>query len=772
MAALGSPVRSWPISQYVLKVHSRCDLACDHCYVYENADQSWRAQPRSMAPATVEAATARIAAHAGAHGLPRVTVILHGGEPLLLGLAPMRQLLARLRAGIDPVTRLDLRMQTNGVLLSRDFAELFAEYDVRIGVSLDGDATANDRHRRYADGRSSHAKVLQALELLRRPEYRHLYAGLLCTVDIANDPVAVYEALRSEQPPRVDLLLPHATWDQPPSRPGADPTPYARWLLAVHDRWTADHRPMAIRLFNAVRSTARGGASGSEWVGLDPADLVVVETDGAFEQVDSLKITYDGAPATGLTVFSHSVDEVSALPAIARRQTGLAGLAGQCRACPVVAQCGGGLFAHRYSSGTGFDNPSVYCADLKELVVSLNARPAGQPPAPVAGAALPSDLLERIGSGRTDADAIRALADAQLSFSRALLVSVADGGGDTGEAFDLLGQLDAAAPQAVAATLRHPYIRVWAVDALRRFAVDTSTSRYLSCVAMAAAIRAGVPAGLQVPVRAGLVSLPGLGAVAVPGPAGGTVRLEYTAGRLLVRHGGATVEIDPTAQRPQDGWLPTRRLAADGYDALLEDIDPDRDCHDWKAAERLSDAAAARWAQTVREAWEVIATDAPGYQAAVGAGLRALVPLVADPGGTLRSSTARQAFGSVAVAHAPADAVAVMIVHEFQHTVLGALLDLRDLLVPTAQRLAVGWRADPRPVEGVLQGTFAHLAVADVWRSRAARPGAAPSVGWQYEQYRRWTAQAVTALLGCGALTPDGRRFVAALAESVDGWPR
>ena len=34
-----------PLSQFVLKVHSRCDLACDHCYVYEAADQSWRGRP-------------------------------------------------------------------------------------------------------------------------------------------------------------------------------------------------------------------------------------------------------------------------------------------------------------------------------------------------------------------------------------------------------------------------------------------------------------------------------------------------------------------------------------------------------------------------------------------------------------------------------------------------------------------------------------------------------------------------------------------------------
>src|ERR1700704_5963793 len=53
-----------PFRQFVLKVHSRCDLACDHCYVYEHADQSWRARPKVIAADTVALAGDRIADHA------------------------------------------------------------------------------------------------------------------------------------------------------------------------------------------------------------------------------------------------------------------------------------------------------------------------------------------------------------------------------------------------------------------------------------------------------------------------------------------------------------------------------------------------------------------------------------------------------------------------------------------------------------------------------------------------------------------------------------
>src|SRR6266705_1543395 len=166
-----------PLSQFVLKVHSRCDLACDHCYVYEAADQSWRGKPTAISDAVATQTARRIAEHARAHALKSVQVVLHGGEPLL--------------AGLD---RLE-RIHTAGVLLSEAFCELFARHGVKVGISLDGDRAANDRHRRYADGRSSYDKVLAAIGLLRSPAFRDLYAGLLCTIDTANDPVAVYDAL-------------------------------------------------------------------------------------------------------------------------------------------------------------------------------------------------------------------------------------------------------------------------------------------------------------------------------------------------------------------------------------------------------------------------------------------------------------------------------------------------------------------------------------------------------------------------------------------------
>jgi uncharacterized protein len=757
---------TYPLSQFVMKVHGRCDLSCDHCYVYEHADQSWRVKSKAMSIDTVRATAARIAEHAAAWRLPSVRVVLHGGEPLLLGPARMREVLAELTATIAPVTRLALVMQTNGVLLDPAMCDVLKAYAVKVGVSLDGDREANDRHRRYADGTSSFAPARRALKLLRTPEFRELYAGILCTIDVRNDPIRVYEALRAELPPRVDFLLPHATWAEPPLRPDGDPTPYSSWLAAIHDRWLADGRPMRIRMFDSLHSTAHGGPSGSEQIGTDPADLVVVDTDGQWEQADSIKTAFDGAPDTGMTVVSHSVDDVSRFAPIARRQLGLAGLSATCRACPVVSQCGGGLYAHRFREANGFDNPSVYCDDLRALVTHVNRATSARVEDDKGDtASLPADLVDQLAAGFGDEPTMRWLVAAELNITRGLLSGVVDAGGAT-DAWDVLTDIDARSPAAVDRVLAHPYVRVWAVGALRGDGADPD---YLGALAGAAAVHAGVEAETEVSIRDGVVHLPTVGTIYWPTAGDGPARLTVGPGRLRIAGPGATLAVGRD-ERP-GWWQPAREVALDGWSVRLDDGDPYRKCHRWTPAGRLGRADEHGWRDDLAEAWRVILAEVPGYATGLRAGLRTVVPLEKDPAGMMRASTARHAFGSVAAAHAaPAD-LAVMLVHEFQHGKLGALLDLVDLFDPMCPtQIKVGWRPDERPIEGVLQGVYAHAAVADIWRVRAGRDGGAPARE-TYAKYRDWTADAAVALRATDALTPLGRRFVAGVEAAMSGWP-
>ncbi|PRY00540.1 FxsB family cyclophane-forming radical SAM/SPASM peptide maturase [Allonocardiopsis opalescens] len=364
-----------PFREFVLKVHSRCDLACSYCYVYEMADQSWREQPRRMPDDVADAAVARVAEHARAHALDAVRLVLHGGEPLLAGADFLTGLVARFRAAVP--ARLDVRMQTNGVSLTEPVLSKLAAAGVRIGVSLDGDREATDRYRRRPGGRSSHPAVVRALRLLGAERYRPYFGGILCTVDLANDPVSTYRALLEFDPPAVDFLLPHGTWTAPPPgrRPGEPATPYADWLIAVFEDWYgAPAQTTRVRLFTEILHLLLGGASASEAVGLSPARTLVIETNGEIKQLDTLSAAYSGAARTGLHVAADPLDAALDHPTTVARQLGAAALSEDCLACPVHRVCGGGYYPHRYRAGSGFKNPSVYCPDLYALIAHISGR--------------------------------------------------------------------------------------------------------------------------------------------------------------------------------------------------------------------------------------------------------------------------------------------------------------------------------------------------------------------------------------------------------------
>jgi uncharacterized protein len=795
-----------PFRQFVLKVHSRCDLACDHCYVYEHADQSWRGRPRELDPATAAQAARRIAEHAAAHRLSDVRVVLHGGEPLLLGPRRMRETLDVLRTTISPVTRLDLRIHTNAVLLDEAFLDVFAEYDVKIGVSLDGDRAANDRHRVYRDGRGSYDQVNEALARLREPEYRRLYAGLLCTIDIANDPITVYRGLLEQQPPRVDLLLPHATWEhQPfglaaardPGRPTEGDTAYARWLAAIFDVWDADGRPMPIRTFESILAALYGRPGTTEALGLEPVDLLVIETDGTLEQVDSLKIAYEGAAATGLDVWRNALDEAAAVPGIAVRTQGIDGVSPICRDCELVSVCGGGLYPHRYRPGHGFDNPSVYCADLKELIthvmdaetlhgrgtglgaqVEVEPRGAGRAaddassgsranPGPgtstSGGLSLNAAEFATVAAGYGSAAAIGVLARNQAVLQRDLLALVGREGPQQDrrftEAWDLFAALSVRSPEAVAAVLAHPYTRVWAVNLLldlRRGEASPVDVHHLEALAASAAIRAGHDAHVSVQVRDGVAPLPGFGALA----AGSGDRVRFRADAL---HEAGLLQ-------------PMRQVDAAGLRIAIEDTDPYRDCHGHPTG-RLSAAEADSWARALPRAIAYLDEHLPEFAPGLRAGLSTVMPMHSPADGAQRSATARNAFGAVGLALPDDPALlALLLVHEFQHVKLGALLDIAELCdaQDSEPRYYAPWRSDPRPLEGLLQGVYAHIAVVDFWRVRRTQLTGAErdAAQLQFARWRLHTADGVDQLLKAGSLTELGRRLTEAMEHTLEPWLR
>ncbi|MFJ5261995.1 FxsB family cyclophane-forming radical SAM/SPASM peptide maturase [Streptomyces sp. NPDC088387] len=652
--------------QFVLKVHSRCDLACDHCYVYRHADQSWRRRPQVMADDVITATVSRIAEHARAHPeLRRVHVILHGGEPLLAGSERLARIAAALRTALDGVCALHLRMQTNGLLLDEEFCRMLVREGIAVGISLDGDRASHDRHRVRANGTGSYDAVVRAVRLIGSPPHRAAFAGLLCTVDAANDPVAVHDALAALDPPRVDFLLPHATWDRPPWRDPARPATYAHWLTTVHDRWAAAGRPFPVRLFDSIEAGRDGAESFTEALGLGSPDLVVVETDGEIEQADWLKTAAQNAPSTGFHVLRDSFDDAAAHPGFLAQRGGTDALSRTCQECEVVRICGGGLYGHRHRAANGFDNPSVYCEDLFRLIGHVLNAPREQPVA--RPHTLTAHGFDSLAAGDGDDEALDALLDAEASVRRMLMAAVC--AAYPGPGASALNELDRQWPAATADTLRHPYLGTWAVRALEGRLTARAVTERLAETALAVALRTGCELRLEPPRwRA---HLPGLGRLTLP-PGHGP--LLARGGTLLraTRPGGPELPVT-------HAWEPVRRLVTPEFTVLLEDGDPYRDGFGATPAPRLDAAELALWSRRFTEAAELLRDRAGRRLPGIRALLRACTP-VRGEGELSAVAVDPGAFGALGLA-LPRDATALagLIEEGVQQMKFNALTDLFDL---------------------------------------------------------------------------------------------
>jgi uncharacterized protein len=137
-----------------------CNINCRYCYLPRRTDTT------VMTPSTIRTLFEQV--FASGWSSDELTVIWHAGEPLVVPPAFYEsafQMIASLRPAS---VRVRHSMQTNGMLISSEWCELFKRWRVGVGVSIDGPRRFNDVHRLTRTGRSTFDQALAGLRLLRR----------------------------------------------------------------------------------------------------------------------------------------------------------------------------------------------------------------------------------------------------------------------------------------------------------------------------------------------------------------------------------------------------------------------------------------------------------------------------------------------------------------------------------------------------------------------------------------------------------------------------
>jgi HEXXH motif-containing protein len=382
---------------------------------------------------------------------------------------------------------------------------------------------------------------------------------------------------------------------------------------------------------------------------------------------------------------------------------------------------------------------------------------------------LPAAAFDELASGG-GTEAIGLLRRSQESKHALLLRGI---GEHAPAAYDLLARAQHKDSDAVSTIVRYPSVGAWAYRTMRALRggppCPGASPPGLWNVAVAAAIRARLPAEAAVPAADGQVVLPSLGVADVPGT--GTTTVRVTTAGVQIRTDSGHITIPAAFWEAADGWRPLRPLlpaTGEAAGIVLDEIDPFR-------MPAAPDAGTATdldsWRSVFASALALLRLHHPAVATEVAAIVSAVVPLAAPPNGQVSSSSA-EAFGAVAMSE-PVDerTLALTLAHEIQHLKLSAVLDMVTLSRPDdGSRYYAPWRDDPRPAIGLLHGTYAYLGVTAFWR-RQRSAGTADSVAdTEFARWRDSAALGCATLLASGQLTEDGERFVRTMAETLLRW--
>ncbi|MFI5808277.1 aKG-HExxH-type peptide beta-hydroxylase [Streptomyces sp. NPDC051561] len=359
-------------------------------------------------------------------------------------------------------------------------------------------------------------------------------------------------------------------------------------------------------------------------------------------------------------------------------------------------------------------------------------------------------------------------------------------------AWDLLAAAQQEDPRAVEELVLLPETGLWLTGLLGRLRAPRGDRTplwaeigHLHTLASVAAARAGLTFGFPVPAHGGRIWLPTLGMARLPSarrrPTGWTtveVRAAHGHLTLLGTHGQLTLPANP--EQSAAHWIPQRRItltAGHTRGILLDDLGPHRIAPlPDGAAHRLACSAYASWSTLLQQAYDLVSAVDPPTADAAEALLRSVQPMATHERFRIRSVSNGHGVGGLAASTSDSASLwAATLVHELQHTKLSALMHLYPLHQPripadgTERLYYAPWRDDPRPLGGMLQGTYAFTAVARFWQARSAL-AEGPDSGLARFESALWLhqlGQVITELMADPVLTALGRQALGALQEAV-----
>lgn len=339
--------------ELVVKLNNYCNLACDYCYFEAGLAAGLGVVRQSMPSIVVDLLVDRVREAVATRTIDSVSIIYHGGEPLMYSKTAFQRIHTRVRQSIGDFVN-SFTLQTNGTLLDEEWIDIFIEGEVGLGISLDGDESNNGR-RLDGRSRSSHTRVIRAVQKCVSAAERGLVWSVLAVVSQSTAP-DVLHYFRQLGVTALDLLPIQGVVT------ASDQEYIGETLAALFKAWYDDTTLPSVRLFNSIVSMNVGGPPLCDSTGGDHAEILTIYPDGRIGVADSLAVHgHEFGPQQHLS--STTLQDFMTGPSATAVRTARRSIPDECFGCRHQFVCRGGYLPDRYRERT-FQNRSSNCRSM------------------------------------------------------------------------------------------------------------------------------------------------------------------------------------------------------------------------------------------------------------------------------------------------------------------------------------------------------------------------------------------------------------------------
>jgi uncharacterized protein len=180
-----------------------CNLGCQYCF-FLSKENLYQGESHLMDEATLERYIKQLLESSPG---PQVDIAWQGGEPMLRGLDFYKRSVQLAEQYRKPHQRILHTLQTNGTLITSEWAAFFKQHNYLVGLSIDGPRAMHDVYRVSKKGEGSFDDVIRGWHCLREHE---VDVNILCTVNAANadHPLEVYRFFRDELQAQYIQIIP------------------------------------------------------------------------------------------------------------------------------------------------------------------------------------------------------------------------------------------------------------------------------------------------------------------------------------------------------------------------------------------------------------------------------------------------------------------------------------------------------------------------------------------------------------------------------------